>query len=35
MAKDLAKTLWYWSDHKVTESLGKGWQEAAEAVLTA
>ena len=25
MAKDLAKTLWYWSDHKVTESLGKGW----------
>ena len=24
-SKDLAKTLWYWSDHKVTESLGKGW----------
>jgi len=31
--KDLTKNLWYWSDHKVAESLGKGWQEAAEAVL--
>ncbi|KAI9675371.1 MAG: hypothetical protein M1817_001275 [Caeruleum heppii] len=25
--KDLAKNLWYWTDHKVTETLGKGWQE--------
>lgn len=25
--KDLAKNLWYWSDHMVTDSLGRGWQE--------
>lgn len=24
---DLARNLWYWSDHKVAEILGKGWQE--------
>ena len=24
--KDLAKNLWYWTDHKVTEVLGKGWE---------
>ncbi|KAI9782298.1 MAG: hypothetical protein M1816_001911 [Peltula sp. TS41687] len=23
--KDLAKNLWYWTDHKVTEFLGNGW----------
>ncbi|KAF2145202.1 uncharacterized protein K452DRAFT_244951 [Aplosporella prunicola CBS 121167] len=28
--KDLAKNLWYWSDHKATEALGKGWQEMYE-----
>lgn len=33
--KDLARNLWCWSDHKVTESFGKGWQEAAEAAFTA
>ena len=25
---DLARNLWYWSDSKVAETLGKGWQEA-------
>ncbi|KAL1632967.1 hypothetical protein SLS56_003253 [Neofusicoccum ribis] len=24
--KDLSKNLWYWSDSKVAETLGKGWQ---------
>lgn len=24
--KDLQKNLWYWSDSKVAETLGKGWQ---------
>jgi len=28
--KDLTKNLWYWTDHKVTEALGKGWQNVAE-----
>lgn len=23
--KDLAKNLWYWTDHKATEFLGSGW----------
>lgn len=23
--KDLARNLWYWTDHKVTEGLGNGW----------
>ncbi|OJD31709.1 short-chain dehydrogenase [Diplodia corticola] len=26
--KDLQKNLWYWSDSKVAETLGKGWQSA-------
>ncbi|KAL1618113.1 hypothetical protein SLS54_007352 [Diplodia seriata] len=26
--KDLQKNLWYWSDNKVAETLGKGWQNA-------
>ncbi|KAI9750000.1 MAG: hypothetical protein M1835_001454 [Candelina submexicana] len=25
--KDLAKNLWYWTDNKVAQTLGKGWQE--------
>ncbi len=25
--KDLAKNLWYWTDSKVAQTLGKGWQE--------
>lgn len=25
---DLARNLWYWTDSKVAETLGKGWQEA-------
>lgn len=25
--KDLAKNLWYWTDNKVSETLGKGWLE--------
>ncbi|KAI9723426.1 MAG: hypothetical protein M1812_001310 [Candelaria pacifica] len=25
--KDLARNLWYWTDSKVAETLGKGWQE--------
>jgi NAD(P)-dependent dehydrogenase (short-subunit alcohol dehydrogenase family) len=28
--KDLTKNVWYWTDHKVTEALGKGWQNVAE-----
>ncbi|KAI9760594.1 MAG: hypothetical protein M4579_001563 [Chaenotheca gracillima] len=24
---DLARNLWYWTDHKVAETLGKAWQE--------
>ncbi|KAF2762892.1 short chain dehydrogenase/reductase [Pseudovirgaria hyperparasitica] len=27
--KDLAKNLWYWTDHQVSEALGKSWQEPA------
>ncbi|KAL2356486.1 putative short chain dehydrogenase/reductase [Cryomyces antarcticus] len=29
--KDLAKNLWYWSERKVAETLGEGWQEVDEA----
>jgi len=25
--KDLAKNLWYWTDHVATEHLGQGWSE--------
>ncbi|OCK86008.1 putative short chain dehydrogenase/reductase [Lepidopterella palustris CBS 459.81] len=32
--KDLAKNLWYWTDHQVTEVLGKGWQDVGEHVDT-
>ncbi|KAF2489114.1 putative short chain dehydrogenase/reductase [Lophium mytilinum] len=28
--KDLQKNVWYWTDHQVTEVLGKGWQDVAE-----
>ncbi|KAF2098584.1 putative short chain dehydrogenase/reductase [Rhizodiscina lignyota] len=28
--KDLMNNLWYWSDHKVTEVLGKDWQDFAK-----
>ncbi|TKA75890.1 hypothetical protein B0A49_03238 [Cryomyces minteri] len=29
--KDLAKNLWYWSERKVAETLGEGWQDVNEA----
>ena len=32
--KDLSNNLWYWSDHKVTEVLGKDWQEVAKQSAT-
>ena len=27
---DLARNLWYWTDSKVAETLGKGWQEGGQ-----
>lgn len=32
MDDDLAKNLWYWSDNKIAETLGKGWQAKFEIV---
>ncbi|KAF2805815.1 putative short chain dehydrogenase/reductase [Mytilinidion resinicola] len=31
--KDLQKNLWYWTDHQVTEVLGKGWQDVGESTV--
>lgn len=28
--KDLAKNLWYWTEHKVAEALGQGWADDEE-----